>query len=283
MQLYLFILALVGFIGILYTIFSRSSPIRPSHVFKLFMLGFVGWFIAYIARVPLIQLIQIGILTQMGVDYMDPQALAAYTTYLPLIIWGPLFAGLFEGSFRYLFASKSKDLKNYRKNLIAIYGLGWSSVEIFILVILPNLLTDLTAEVQVFAIGVSFFERIMATVFHITLSYIALYGNFEPKGKKISFFLVIILHSLGDSIILVWMIAFSQSGLMNIEMYYISLEAVFALYSIIILIFTWKIWIPRGERLIIERKDELAKAEILGDAPTPPSTTKNDIEIKDIL
>jgi uncharacterized membrane protein YhfC len=283
MQAYLFILALVGFIGITYAILSRGSPIRPGHVFKIFMLGFVGWFIAYIARVPLISEIQILILTQMGVDYTDSQALAQYQTYFPLIIWGPLFAGLFEGSVRYFLASKSIDIKNNRKRIPAIYGLGWSSVEIFILIILPILVTDITAPIPTFNFIVSLVERIMATVFHITLSYVALYGNFEPKGKKISFILVMLLHSLGDSIILVWLIAFGDLALMDVQTYYITLELVFMIYAVIVAFWTWKVWIPRGERLIVARKDELAKAEILGDAPPPPPTTKTDIEMKNIL
>ena len=283
MQIYIFLIALIGFIMVFYIFLARKAPISPSHVFKLFMLGVAGWLIAYFLRVPLIQLIQINILTQMGIDYMDVQAVSQYATYIPLIIWGPLFAGIFEGSFRYLLASKSKDLKTNRKRLVAIYGLGWSSVEIFILIILPNLLSDLTADVAVFGVMISFFERVMATVFHITLSYIAIYGSFEPKGKKFSYWLVVILHSLGDGIILVWIVAFSDLSLMDAQMYNISLEVTFAVYVFIIAIFTWKLWIPRGEQLIIERKDDLAKAGILGDAPPPTPTTKKDVEMKDIF
>ncbi len=244
---------------------------------KVFVLGMLGWLVALFLRLPIIQGIQVTILLRLGVDLTDTNAVQAYAQYLPLIIWGPILAGIFEGGFRYVFVKIPREVRTERRYLPGLFGLGWTFCEILILVIVPIASSEYLFTLPLFNALLSFIERISASLLHIALSYVAFYGIFEESGKKYSVYLAILLHMFFDGLIILWSSAFNS---LNPELYYISLESTLFVGGIAVFLWTFKLWIPRSERLIESRKAILEQQGILGEGVVQPPATKDDISIE---
>ncbi|RMG41811.1 MAG: YhfC family intramembrane metalloprotease [Methanobacteriota archaeon] len=170
---------------------------------RAFAYGFAGWLLAFL-RIILIQIWQIFVLVRHGVNYLD----SAEITHSPVIysyefnLLGPILSGLFEEPVRYLLlfaALKHPEDRNLRKYLPLVFGLGWAYSEILI-VTLPFLNAP---SVDAFSLSVSVYERAIATVLHVCLTYVVLYGKID---RKRSLWLAILVHDLINTVLVVMML-----------------------------------------------------------------------------
>jgi hypothetical protein len=121
-------------------------------------------------------------------------------------------------------------------------------------------------------------ERVIASMFHITMCYIVVYANFEtePTMKyRPSLWLAIIFHMLFDGIIIIWLqfggIIFGDDALS----YAISIELAFLIITVGLICFTWLFWIPRKEKMILVNNNVQDQKKL------PPK--RDDIKLDSVL
>jgi uncharacterized membrane protein YhfC len=266
------IIALSSLILLFYYIFIRKRPTQISYC-KIFLIGTAGWTVAYLLRLIPLQLIQLGILYLLGANIQDPTTFTQYTLNPWLLIWGPLFAGLFEGYSRYICTHLSKELQNERKKAPFLLGLGWTSAEIILIVFLPLIFTS--SQMSWFNVTLAIWERIVASILHISLCYIVVYVNFEPEKRRPSLWLTMSIHAFFDGTIVIWMIFGHNLAVSNPTLYVILIEVTFTIMACLLIVFTWKYWIPRSEKLV-------SQTQLQQNRPLP-ETKKDDIKIQNLL
>ncbi len=234
------VLALLLFI----VIYTRENKLG---IFTKFLfLGAVGWFIALISRIIPLQLMQALSLIILGANISDPQSVSLYSNNILVLLWGPIFAGIFEELFRYFIMGHLKNLKTSYKYGPLIFGLGWSLGEIYFLYIY-SLINEIASgkfgvKQQWLFLFAGVFERITATIFHILMSFLVFYSLFEKKWKKqTTLWLAIIVHILFDFIVIIWMVFIPQDA-----SYYIwSLELILLGFVAILAFILIKLWLPK--------------------------------------
>ncbi|MCY3412733.1 MAG: YhfC family intramembrane metalloprotease [Candidatus Heimdallarchaeota archaeon] len=226
---------------------------------KAFSLGAAGWLIAYLIRLIPLQLIQIYFLQYYGADINDAESIALYV-YKPLvIIWGPLFAGLFEGGFRYIFFANSRSCRMNRMKSPIIFGLGWGVGEAMFLLItglINVLLVNPTLNIPLLNAVITLTERTSAIMLHISASVIIFYALYE-KWPKVSLLLGMLLHMLFDYVIVVWIFVFADDDPL---LWTLTLELALFITALIILVFTFKYYRKRAE---LTKRDEIEKFQAI--------------------
>lgn len=170
---------------------------------RAFAFGFVGWLLAFL-RIILIQLWQVFVLIRHGVNYLDSEAVlnspVIYSYEFNLV--GPLLSGLFEEPVRYLLlfvALKDASDRDLRKYVPLVFGLGWAYSEILVVTLG---FIDVQA-VSGLNLTISMYERLVATVLHVCLTYVVLYAKID--GKR-SLLLAILVHDLVNTTLVVMLL-----------------------------------------------------------------------------
>jgi len=131
--------------------------------FKLLLTAIIGgggWFIALIARMPLLALIS----RYFQGDYV---AVAAASSIL---------AGVFEEPARYfLLKHVLKGKENVNVNTLVSFGLGWGLTEALIIYVFQAAYVGLALNVDWVRLVPGALERNIATLFHIALTFVAVY------------------------------------------------------------------------------------------------------------
>ena len=78
-----------------YILISRNVPNRKQF-FWIFLIGSAGWLIAYFVRLPIIGIVQDLVLMMLGANLQNAQSVALFSSNVWVLIWGPIFAGIFE-------------------------------------------------------------------------------------------------------------------------------------------------------------------------------------------
>lgn len=178
--------------------FGYISKLKFSYIVG-FIIGGVGWTIALFLRLPILTYIQ----NLVYVEHILPP--------IVILIVGPAFAGIFEESFRYLFAKKWNFINKTNGEVIG-FGIGWGVFEILLIhtltwinimmlimlgIDIPGL-TPLPTPDALFWMGIiGSYERNMAVAFHISLTIIIAKALVDRKYLIIA----IILHALGDFLV----------------------------------------------------------------------------------
>ncbi len=190
---------------ILFTLFLLPirNRIPKGMLARTFALGFAGWLLAFL-RIILIQLWQLFLLIRSGVNYLNAEEVAnspvVYTYEFNLI--GPLLSGLFEEPVRYLFlfaALKDPSDRSVRKYLPLVFGLGWAYSEIMV-VTLGFISVGSVSGVN---LAISMYERIMATLLHVCLTYVVLYARID---RKRSLWLAILVHDAINTAVVIMLL-----------------------------------------------------------------------------
>ncbi|MCE7737715.1 MAG: YhfC family intramembrane metalloprotease, partial [Candidatus Heimdallarchaeota archaeon] len=235
---------------------------REKKIFgKVFFLGTLGWLVAFAVRIVPLQLVQLNFMELAGADLSDLDSLAEYQFEFSVMIWGPIFAGIFEAVTRYLFFRQSINCRRDTKLTPVIFGLGWGvgeAVIVMILLFVNNYFVDPNVEIPLLDLLPGLIERLSATILHISLSMIIFYAIYE-KLPKISLFLGILLHFLFDSIIVVWYLVFPD---LDKYTWIWSIEATLFVVALITLLYTLKLWRPKKEAQFKEVIDEKFKADM---------------------
>ena len=206
-----FFILIIGFI--LYRITQQSDYASGEYVHKMrkiFLFGFVGWILAFL-RIILIQIIQVVLLINAGVDLTDPEAItnAAIVQSYAFNMIGPILAGIFEEIVRFFLLMKVIGMalnKVDRKYIPLIFGTGWALSEIMLItigIIAPP-------EIALLGLAISAYERIIAMILHVSLTYIVLYGKFDNKK---SMWLAVIIHIIIDGLLVVLLLELTLDGL----------------------------------------------------------------------
>ncbi|MFX1255119.1 MAG: DUF2614 family zinc ribbon-containing protein [Promethearchaeota archaeon] len=235
------LLVLLILISFLYMIKSADNK---TEFFIIFIIGAAGWTAALFARiVPLLVLQSISLIL-LGADLTDPLSTAQYATNPIVLIWGSILAALFEEPARLICMFISRNIREDRNRTPFMLGLGWTSAEIALLYFSNIIfLLFITEEIPWALMLTGLVERIIASVLHITLSYIIFYALFEmPFLKKFGLWLAMLFHFVINTIAVVWMVLFQN---IDYLLYVWSLEAVLAITAFAMALFAWKYWIPR--------------------------------------
>lgn len=218
---------------------------EKSKVFKIFLIGALGWLVAYFARIIPLQIVQIIVLTSLGADISDVESIRAFSLSFVVLIWGPLFAALFEESIRTYVTNKHLPVREDKFRGPLLLGLGWATGEI-LLVYVPNILSLFYApenyEFLLFLTGV--FERLVALVFHVTVSFIVFYTIWE-SWPKISMLLAMLFHFLLDLSIILWILFFGKAPTELLPVWY--MEITLFLITLLAIFFTRFYWIPKKD------------------------------------
>ncbi len=180
-----------------------ARPLGRGKILTAFFLGFVGWLLAYL-RIILIQLYQIAILIRHGIDFLDSEAILnsdVIYTY-EFNIMGPLLSGLFEEPVRYVliyFVLKTGQDLTERKHVPLVFGLGWSLSEIIVLTVGIIGVPEFPLE----SFMISAYERVIATIFHISMSYVVVYAKFDNRR---SLWLAVVAHIMLNMVLLVMLL-----------------------------------------------------------------------------
>ncbi|MHA1866293.1 MAG: hypothetical protein ACTSVB_09355 [Candidatus Heimdallarchaeaceae archaeon] len=260
LQFLVVVLSLILIISSLFLLLIKNEE-KKSKYFWIVFIGGMGWLIAFLLRIIPLNLTKSLTLVSLGIDLSDTQAVqAASHNNVLVLIWGPIFAGLFEEFCRYFLISKIRDVKsNYPKGPI-ILGLGWTLGEIIYIytayLISMNTL-NIPWETSAWSLVLaSLFERFTVSVFHVLMSLIIFQSILEKRLKKrYGLWIAITLHILFDGLIIVWIIFFPLENLINIW----TLEMAFALQTLITLIFVSKYW----DRKIREKLGSLSNEEAI--------------------
>lgn len=219
----------------------------------LLVIGALGWLVAFLRIFPL-QVLQYLVLSYLGADLQDPDSIAKYSDNVLFIVWGPIFAGLFEGYFRYYFINRYQDHfhQNSRLSELIIFGLGWSNGEILILYLFQGLNVDTLYHTNLLDpyLLAALIERISATLVHVSLSIMVIYAIFR-FDHKVSLYLVMILHFLFDFTIILWILLFQDRSDLT---YLWSLEIMLFLTAVLYFFIAVKLWRPHRELELIRRQ-----------------------------
>ncbi|MHA1304103.1 MAG: hypothetical protein ACTSPI_10425 [Candidatus Heimdallarchaeaceae archaeon] len=246
---------LIVIITVLYFIIVRKTE-RKGTFFWIFFIGAIAWVVALFLRLIPLQLLQTLMLVFLGVNITNSEELLAYATHPLVIIWGPILAGLFEEFVRYFCSSQLKDVRKDSFKGPFILGLGWTTGEILFLYLSSAIKISVDPTLQwlidswsiVFA---GFFERLVASAFHIFMSFLVFYAIFEKEWrKKIGLWVAIFLHFVLDSIIIIWIVIVPLEGALFIW----TLEGALFLFVLAVGIWVFKYWIPKQKKRLEEQK-----------------------------
>ncbi|MHA1114601.1 MAG: hypothetical protein ACTSRR_00420 [Candidatus Heimdallarchaeaceae archaeon] len=259
LQFLLVVLSLIITIIILFLLIIKNEE-KKSKYFWIVFIGAMGWLIAFLLRIIPLNLAKSLTLVSLGIDLSDTQAVQAASHNVIVLMWGPIFAGLFEEFGRYFLISKIRDVKsNYPKGPI-ILGIGWTLGEIIYIytayLISMNTL-NIPWETSAWSLVLaSLFERFTVSVFHVLMSLVIFQSILEKHLKKrYGLWIAITLHILFDGLIIVWIIFFPLENLINIW----TLEMAFAFLTLITLIFVSKYW----DRKIREKLSSISNEEAI--------------------
>jgi len=235
---------------IVFIVIIRKSENKTSYLW-IFLIGAVGWLIAFFIRLIPLQLIHMLMLLLLGVDVSNPENIKPYASHPLLLIWGPIFAGIFEELMRYLCISQFKDIKKDKFRGPFVLGLGWTTGEIIYLygITLINILStpDLTWTSEPWVlVAAGPFERLSASILHLSLSFFVFYSIYEKRwSKKYGLWLAILLHFAFDFIIVIWVLSFAS---LSFVVYIWTLEIAFFTCGIVLALITKYYWIPKQQK-----------------------------------
>ena len=216
-----------------------------SRAFKIFLVGALGWLVAYFTRLIPLQMIQAIILSSLGADLTDIESITAYSLNLSVLIWGPLFAALFEESIRTYVTIKHSPIREDKFRGPLLLGLGWATGEIMLSYI-PNVLSLSYAPINydflLFLTGV--FERLIALTFHVSVSFLVFYTIWEA-WPKISMLLAMLFHFLLDISIILWILFYGEAPTDLLPVWY--MEITLFLVTLMTVFFTRFYWIPKKD------------------------------------
>ncbi|NHK32626.1 MAG: YhfC family intramembrane metalloprotease [Asgard group archaeon] len=213
---------------ILVPLYHSSRNAQNKKLFmKLFFLGVVGWFSAFLLRLIPLNLIQTISMVLLGADPSSLESLMTFSTHPLVMMWGAIFAGLFEEIIRYIIL-KRRNHEDYFNPFIV--GFGWAVGEL--LFIIPvGLFPFIGQSLGWFNVFILLIERVTTLGFHIALA-ILIYQSLNRSGL----ILAIILHIIYDSVGIVWSTLLSNLLANNFIIYYISMQLVLALLLIVTII-----------------------------------------------
>jgi uncharacterized membrane protein YhfC len=212
-----------------------KGPERNS-LLKIFGIGVLGWTIAFFIRIIPLSVLQQALISYFGI----PEINSNLIIYLFFILWGPLFAAVFEEPIRYICARFSTPLRIYAPLML---GLGWTTAEIVLLYLLPILnWLFFPEEIPWLLMPVGVVERILASIFHLSMSFLAFYAIKEQWPKKVSLWLALIFHFILNYATGIFIWIFKDFDELTRAW---GIEILLTVVVVLIVLFTFKSWIPR--------------------------------------
>lgn len=231
--------------------------------------GVFGWCIAYLIR--LVPLRILPLVFEWVNNTNGSEIINMVQFNLATIMIGPILAGIFEEIKRYILSTTVKPLRKDHSRGPLILGLGWALAEVlflYLFLFIFNVNSFFTTGLPWSYVLAGGFERISASIFHISMSFLVFYAVFEEKWKKkTGLWLAIGLH-FGFELLII--LSVGTIGYDQIVLLWI-LEGIVFLIVVCIALWVFKVWIPTKELTLTTKNAIIDKASLIKDQIAPPA------------
>ncbi len=263
-----FIVIVCSLLGGIMTIFLLTiSRVESKKKYWLILaFGVFGWCIAYLIR--LVPLRILPLVFEWINNTNDSEIINMVQFNLAAIMIGPILAGVFEEIKRYILSTTVRPIRKDRSRGPLILGLGWALAEVlflYLLLFIFNVNSFFTTGLPWSYVLAGGFERISASIFHVSMSFLVFYAVFEEKWKKKTGLWVAIGLHFGFELLIT--LSIGTIGNDQIWLLWI-LEGIVFLIVVCIALWVLKIWIPTQEQRlttknIIKDKAPLQKEQLV--------------------